>query len=232
MSEDVIKHEPTAMEIVQQIAASPNAKDQVEVMKELIKMKEHQEDREARRVFSQALQQMQASIAPITRDGEIIVKGIVRSRYATMDQLDDVLRPLMKEYGFSFQMSEVGIEEGMRVFTGTLMHSNGQDQTLMVRLPLDKSDFRSVVQSEAATISYARRQLYKLHFNIVERNEPSGGESVEAIDEEQLKDLETLMNDVNANRKSFCHYFQIEKVADLKKSDLLLATEMLRQKKR
>lgn len=233
MADEIVKTEPTIMEIVQQIAASPNARDQVEVVKELLTLKEHQEDRQAKRAFADALQQLQAKMPEIKKDGAIWVKGILRSRYATIDQLDDVLRPLMAEFGFSFQMSEIGIRESMREFAGTLIHKQGYEKTLTINLPLDKSEFRSAVQSEGSTISYARRQLYKAHFNIVERgqDDDGSGENVEPIDAEQLKDLDTRMKDVKANMKLFCQYFHIEKVADLKKADLARAHEMLEQKK-
>jgi hypothetical protein len=228
---DLIKHEPTIMEIVQQIVGSPNARDQVEVMKELLAMKRAEEDREARRAYFKALHDAQAKIA-VTKDGSIVVKNEVRSRYATLEQLDIVLRPLMDEHGFAFDMTELGIKDGMREFGGTLKHLQGHEETKCVNLPLDKSDFRSGVQSEGSTISYARRQLYKLHFNIVERERGESPENVETIDAEQVKDLETVIADVGANKKLFLEYFRIEKVADLKKADLRRAIDLLEKRRK
>lgn len=225
--------EPTIMEVIQQIASSPNAKDQVEIMRELLAIKERAEASEAKRAFDGALHQMQAKIR-ISRDGAIMVKGEVRSRYATIDQLDDVLRPLMSEHGFSFQMSEVGVEGEMRVFAGTLRHTMGYQDTLLARLPLDRSDFRTQVQSEGSTISYARRQLYKLHFNIVERSQDDdgSGKNVQPIDPEQARDIETMIADTSSNKDVFLAYFRIKNVADLKKADLPLAMEMLQHKQK
>lgn len=226
---ELAKREPTIMEIIREMAMSPNARDQVEVMKEMIAMKERVEDRAALQAFGQALHNLQSALHPIVKDTEIVVKGKVRSRFASFESIDDVVRPLMDQHGFAFQMSETAIEGNMRVFVGTLIHEQGHEKPLMVRLPLDKSEFRSEVQSEAATISYARRQLYKLHFNIVEYDEENPA-LVEPISEEELKDLNTKIIDTKANLKAFCGYFNVASLKDLKKADLSAAHEMLDQK--
>lgn len=226
--------EPSIMQVVQQIIASPNAKEQVEVMRELLAMKERAEDREAKRAFADALVDLQAEIPPMHKDGTIVVKGVLRSKYVTMDTLDDVLRPLMEKYGFSFTLSEVGINDGMREFCGTISHRGGHEKTLSVFLPLDKSDFRSAVQSEGSTISYARRQLYKAHFNIIERgkDDDGSGQSVEEIGPDEAKDLEIRLMDAKANIPGFLKYFEISDVKELRKADLSRAYEMIERKGR
>lgn len=233
MSEALVRqHEPTLIEMVQQIVASPNAKDQVEVMKELLAMKERQEDREAKRAFADALTDLQAEMPQVNKNAEIRVKGVLRSKYASIEDLDDVIRPLMLKYGFAFSMSEVGIKDTMREFSGTLLHRAGHEKTLSVHMPLDKSDFRSAVQSEGSTISYARRQLYKAHFNIIERgtDDDGSGQSLETITEDQEMDLNAKLDEVKANRGAFLKYFSIEELKDLKQADLARAFEMIERK--
>lgn len=234
MSGELVRQEPTLMELVQQISASPNAKDQVEVLRELLAMKERQEDRDAKRMYADALAGVQAKLPPLRKDSSIIVKGVLRSKYVSVDQLDDVLRPLMDEFGFSFTLSQVGIKDKMREFAGTLRHRGGHSETLTVFLPLDESSFRSAVQSEGSTISYARRQLYKAHFNIIERgtDDDGSGEGFATISDEEAKDLNAKLDEVKANLPAFLKYFEIEKLADLKKSDLSRAYEMVERKRK
>lgn len=226
----VLRREPGLMELVQQIITSPNAKDQVEVVKAMLDLKERLEDRAAEKAFGKALHDMQARIEPITKDGEIIVKGVVRSRYAKSDSMDDVIRPLMDEYGFAFTMS-VGdiVNDNMRQYLGTLMHEQGHKELYTLPLPLDENPFRSAVQSHGATITYARREFYKMIFKIVERN-MDDPQIVEPISDEEAEKLNTKIQDTKSSLKAFCKYFLISSVKELKKADLARAHEMLDQK--
>lgn len=225
-------NEPTLMQVISQIAASPNAKDQVEVMQALLAMKERQEDRDAKRMFADALAQLQAEVPPISKNSEIIVKGVLRSKYASIEQLDDVLRPLMEKYGFSMTVSCDELKDTMRRFSGALRHRGGHSEVLTVWMPFDKSDFRSAVQSEGSTLSYARRQLYKAHFNIIERgvDDDGTGHGFEKISSDEALDLKAKIDEVRGNVQTFLDYFSIETLADMPKANLPIALKMIEQK--
>lgn len=222
----------TIMQVISQIVASPNAKDQVEVMQKLLEMKERQEDRDAKRMFADALAQLQAEMPAISKNAEIRVKGVLRSKYASIEQLDDVLRPLMEKYGFSLTVSCDELKDTMRRFSGTLRHRGGHSEILTVWMPFDKSDFRSAVQSEGSTMSYAKRQLYKAHFNIIERgiDDDGTGQGFEKISNEEAIDLQSKIAEVKGNTQTFLDYFNIEKLSDMPKANFPIALKMVEQK--
>lgn len=227
--------EPSIMSIVQQIAASPNAKEQVAVMQALLDMKERQEDREAKRMFIDALTELQGRIPPIGKHGIIKDRnGATRSRYALAEDVCEVVDPLMHEYGFSYTQSVAGIKDGMREFVGTLLHRGGYEKTLSCFLPLDKSQFRTDVQSEGSTNSYTKRVLYKAHFNIREVgvDDDGSGQGLETISEDEAKDLEIKLQDAKANLGAFLKYFEIAELKELRRSELARAHEMIDRKAR
>jgi hypothetical protein len=224
--------EPTIMEIVSQLAQHPDLGKHVDAMERLLAMKERSEDREAMRLYADALAEFQANMPVVEKHGEIKVKGVLRSKYALIEDIDDIIRPLMREYGFAFMLSEIGVKDGMREFSGTLSHRGGHKESLIVHMPLDKSEFRSAVQSEGSTISYARRQLYKAFFNIVERgvDDDGSGQGIEIISEDQARDLQARLDEVKGNVAGFLQYFDIDKLSDLRKADLSRAFEMIEKK--
>lgn len=235
MSHEIARHEPTIMEMVQQIVSSSDPHGQVEVLNKLLDAKERMEDREAKKAFYRAKRSVKDKMGPITKDGVIRVKGVIRSRYTTLDKLDEVLTPLMNEFGLDLTVSEAGpIRDGMREFIGKLAHTDGFSDSLLIHLPLDKSEFRTATQSEGSTISYARRQLIKAHFNIIERNQDDDGSglNVQTITDDQLKDLETKIQDVGANKAKFLEFWEIGKLSDLKQADLDNAMRMLDKSQR
>lgn len=231
----LLRQEPGILELVQQIIGSPNAKEQVEVMRELLAMREREEAREAKRLFIDALTELQQRIPPIRKRGVITDRqGGIRSRYALAEDVCEVIDPLMHEYGFSYTQSVVGIKDGMREYNGTLMHRSGHDRTLTVFLPLDKSTFRSETQSEGSSNSYAKRMLYKAHFNVREVgiDDDGTGLGLEEISGDELKDLEIKLKDTKSNLAAFLKYFEIEELKDLRKADLSRAHEMIDRKGR
>lgn len=225
--------EPSIMEIVSRLANAPiPTLENVTVIERLLLMQERAEDRQAKRQFAEALHALQTERPTINKHGEIWVKGALRSTYARIEDLDDVLKPLMDKHGFAFTLSETGISEGMRVFDGTLLHRGGAEKTLTINLPLDKSEFRTQVQSEGSTMSYARRQLLKAHFNIIEHgvDDDGSGQNVQTISDDEEKDLNAKLDEVKASKTGFLKYFEIKKLADLKRVDLPRAYEMIDRK--
>lgn len=219
MSTELTKRDPTIMEIVSQLAnATTPTLEQVQVIERLLAMQERAQDRDAKRLFMDALADLQAEAPSIEKRGVIKSRnGELRSRYVLIEDIEDIYKPLMEKYGFSMTVSVVGIKDGMREFSGLLMHRAGHEKCLSVFLPLDANDSRSKVQSEGSTMSYAKRMLYKAHFNISEKGVDDDGTGVglDLITKEQLQDLEALLTEVKGNRNVFLQLYDIETLDQL-----------------
>lgn len=202
---ETLGHEPTLMEIIREVAARPGL-ESVEVLERLVALKERAETREAEKAFARDMVDLQSEIPQIDERGKIMNKGgqSVRSTYAKWEDVDAVVRQLMKQYGFSFGWNEEDIQGNMRKFSATILHRDGHSRTLHKTMPFDKSEFRTEAQSESSTTSLARRQLMRMHLNIVTKGVDNDGQGkVESLSDEQIKDIETGITDTKADRAGF-----------------------------
>ncbi len=229
-----VREEPSIMALVSQLAQKPTL-ETVEVIERLLAMKERQDTIQAKKFFISALTSLQGEAPVIEKTGIIKDRqGNTRSRFALIDDIEDIYGPLMQKYGFAMTVSVAGIKDGMREFVGMLMHNEGHEKPLSVFLPLDKNDSRSAVQSEGSTMSYAKRMLYIAHFNIKMKgvDDDGTGAGLEVINEQQYFDLESLLSEVKGNRDIFLKLYDIPDLKQLSQRYLPAAIATLEQKRK
>src|SRR5712691_4864702 len=74
----------------------------VEKMQRLLDMHMQITTENRKVAFAAAMSRLQAKLPQINKEGRIIVKGVERSRYARIEDIDLAIKPLMAEEGFSF----------------------------------------------------------------------------------------------------------------------------------
>jgi hypothetical protein len=201
-----------------QVATTPGIS--IDVIERMVALQERQESRAAQTAFMAAMSACQNEIPQIQKDGRIMVKGVERSRYALHEDIDLAIRPIYTKYGFGVSY-DTASKEGKIEVSMKVSHAMGHSETTSVLLPIDSSDFRSAVQSVGSTITYAKRQLLCMKFNIITRGVDDDGQGRQKlISPEQLKDLEILMQDVKQDVPRFLKYFGIDKISDLPESKL------------
>lgn len=181
--------------------------------------------------FDEALARLQAKLPQIEKDGRIVVKGVERSRYALTEDIDVAIRPLLAEEGFSLSFDTESNDAKLFKISCKMTHKQGHSETKRILLPLDVSIYRSEMHNIASTISFGRRQLIKMHLNLVEKGE-SEQAGMEPISEDQLKDLEALLVEVKADKKKFLIYMGVENLEEIRRRDHLKAINALEAKRR
>ncbi len=236
MTQAIVKTENQveASEILAVIAkAVSDPKIDVEKMERLLAMHERIRAEQQKVAFVAAMARLQEKLPQIAKDGEIIVKGQLRSKFVRTETLDAVIRPLLAEEGFSFSFDSNSQDGKLFVISARLSHREGHSETKSVVLPLDTSEYRSVVQCVGSTVSYGRRQLMKMHLNIIEANDDVDGlKGNEPITDDQVKDLETMIVDTNSNKPNFLRFLRVERLEDLNKNEYAKAINALEDKKR
>jgi len=205
----------------------------VEKMKALLDVQERLLKKQAEDAFNAAMSKLQPKLPQIDKNGAIVVRGQIRSRYARLEDIDVAIRPLLARHGFAFSFDSDSSDGKQFKVTAKLSHEIGHSETKTILLPLDASDFRSGVQSVGSTISYAKRQLIKMHLNIVERGEDTDGTNVAYISPDQVKDLEALISEVKADKARFLEYMGVNAVPEIpvkSYKEAVMALEKKRQK--
>lgn len=191
-------------------------------------------ERNAKVAFESALSRLQASLPQIDQSGVILAKDriTVKSRYAPLEDIDSIVRPLLAAEGFAVSYNTEELPSGKIRLTCKLSHKDGHSETRGLPLPIDKNEYRSAIQDHGSTISYGRRYLLKLHLNIIEKYEDNDGQANEPISEEQARDLEVMIQDAKADREKFLRFMDVEDIKDIWVKDLPKAVNALESKKR
>ncbi len=155
------------MEVIAKAARDPSV--DIDKMERLIAMKERIEAREAELAFNQALNAAQAEMRPIAANAS---NPQTKSRYATFDKLDRVLRPIYTLHGFSlsFDEGESPKPEHVRVLC-YVSHVAGHTRTYHRDMPADGKgakggDVMTKTHAAGAAGSYGARYLLKGIFNV------------------------------------------------------------------
>lgn len=221
----------TILEVIAQAATDPRC--DIDKMERLLAMQQAvmKDQREA--AFKAALARLQAKLPQIDKQGVIPNRdGTVRSRYAKLEDIAVVLQPLLAEEGMSFAFNSESKDGHLFTLYCKLSHSDGHSETNSLVLPLDASEYRTKVQSTGSTMSYGRRQLIKMHLNIIERDEDNDGQDLEPITQQQVDDLTVLMEEVKVSKARFLKYMGVKELSDILQRDYQKGIAALETKRR
>ena len=96
------------------------------------------------------------------------------SKFAKLEDIDVVIRPLLAEEGFSLALDEEAHTDKTVTFVMTMSHREGHSEAKRMTVPIDAAamnregrSIRPAIQDAGSTVTYARRYLLKMHLNIV-----------------------------------------------------------------
>lgn len=221
------------LELIANAAANPAV--DVHKMKELLAMRNQEEARVAEIEFNEALKTAQTKMPRVIRDA----KGAHGIPYARLETVSKQIDPIARECGFSlsYGMSDSPLEKHYRI-TAKLSHIAGHSREYFVDLPADLSgpkgkENKNPTQGVGSTISYGRRYLKLMIFDVAIANEDTDGADVDVtpIDEAQVEQIQKLIVEVGADIGRFCRHFKIEKINELRTSDFQRAMDALEAKR-
>ena len=168
----------------------------VDKLERLIEMQRGIVKQNAAAAFNAAYTQMQREMPAIEERGQIAVKGTVRSTYAKLEDIAEVLRPVLHKHGFAIRHRTEWPEAGGIIrIVGILSHEQGHSEESVFQAPADRSDFRTDIQSMGSTLSYGRRYTTLDLLNIVTKQADDDGADHSAAAQRYanwLLDLETV----------------------------------------
>lgn len=225
------KSPATLLEVISRAVSDPRM--DVEKMERLLAMHERISEQQRIAEFMAAMSRLQAKLPHINKEGRIIVKGTERSRYARIEDIDRAIRPLLAEEGFAFSFDSDSGDGKIFKLSAKLSHRDGHSEIKHLVLPLDKSDYRSDVQSIGSTVSYGKRQLIKMHLNLIEEDEDDGGNGgAEPITQQQVQDLTALITEVKGNAALVLKFMGVEKLEEILARDYQKVINLLEAKRR
>lgn len=197
------------LQVIAKAVANPLV--DVEKMRALFELQKEILAEERKVVFMAALSRLQAKLPQITKYGQA-----KNSKFAKLQDIDVVIRPLLSEEGFSLTFDEESSSEKTSTFIMTMGHEAGHRETKRLTVPIDVASknregnsVRPAIQDAGSTVSYARRYLLKMHLNIIEKDEDTDGEPRRPITEQQVTDLKIAAEQAGVNIPRFLFYMGV-----------------------
>jgi ERF superfamily protein len=210
------------MAVIERAAADP--KTDVDKLERLLGMYERIAARQAEQAYSEAMNAAQEEMGPVSQDAS---NPQTRSKYASFAALDKAIRPIYARHGFSlsFDTGEGAAGDHVRVVC-KVAHRSGHSERPHLDMPADGKgakggDVMTKTHATMAAVSYAKRGLLKMIFNIAEGeadddgNRASGG----TITEDQAGTIFDLIKRTKADTAKFCKYMGVEAVPDIMAKD-------------
>lgn len=182
------------------VAAANPAMDVAKV-KELFAMHRELQDREAAQAFADALAIAQSRIVPIAKDRR---NEHTKSMYATLAAIVDEVTPIVSAEGLAVSYDTFNperdkdlpaLEKGWVRVIAIVSHRGGHSKRYHLDGPLDDAGKdgtknKTGIQAMGSTVSYLRRYLFCMIFNVAtaDDDDGNGGGSGSRMDEKKLAD--------------------------------------------
>lgn len=199
------------LQVISEAARDPNV--DVQKMHGLLDIQERMMNKQAEMNFNAALNLVQGNLPRIKKDGRLVHGNRLISTYATYEKIDNAIRGLLIENGFSLRY-DIEQAENKVVITGILSHKDGHSITNTIPLPVDTGGAKSNVQAVKSTLSYGKRCLIEMFLNLVFEGEDDDGKSAgyAPISTEQAAEIKRKLQDTNADVVAFLKYVGAESV--------------------
>lgn len=163
-----VSESATILSVIQRAAADPAC--DIEKMERLMAMHERMQAASASAAFNAAMADMQCDLPSIAERGS----GHGTIKYATLEDINDVVKPIMQRHGFAVSFKVEHAQAGISV-TGVLMHKAGHREETTMLLPSDTSGSKNAVQAVGSSVSYGKRYVMSALLNITTRGEDDDG---------------------------------------------------------
>lgn len=152
----VLPTDTTPMGIMQRMARDP--KLTVEKLERLIALNERLMDRTASSEFTAAYDAMVLELPTISKRGKILNReGKVQSHYAKFEDIQRVVKPILKRFGFTLSYRTEWPESTVLEVVGVLTHVGGHSRESRFRSPADASGGKNAIQGLGSANAYGRR---------------------------------------------------------------------------
>lgn len=206
------------LSMIERVAINPDA--DIEKMERLMAMAERVQNREAEVAFNTDFALMQSDLPEIDKDGQIKVGGEVRSSYARLEDINEAIKPVLRQYGFAISF-RVNTDSNKIEVVAVLSHRRGHSISTTMVLPPDKSGSKYDIQALGSSVSYGRRYTLCSLLNISAHGEDDNGEAagkskakVKAITDRQASMLLDILP-TEKSIKSLAERFSVSDLRDL-----------------
>jgi len=233
----VVHSEPTPLALIAKMVESGQlTPESVSVVKELVALKEHMEDRQSENDFAVSFAAMQGELGVFQATKIVPGKdGKKRYAFAPYEEIMAGVKPLLQKFGFSVSFS-TEFKDNRVCQTCTLQHISGHHRDYKAYTRVGSGPPGATEsQADGAAMTYGKRYALCNALNITVEHDTDARMEGGPVTPEQAETLWRLVQESGANEQAFlkhagaCDYAEI---GSNRYADLLESLERkLRQKK-
>jgi len=238
MSTEIIQAEPQSESLFEIISKAATDKSiPVERMIALFELQERLMQKEAEIALNLALAKLEPEIQALTKskEGAKTKEGAVKFWYTPYEKIDAMLRPLLRKFGLSLSFTTEPYDgKPWSVVTVTEITKGGTKKAMIPYAP-DSNTQLNTPQQIASGVSYAKRHLVVLLFNLVTEGADDDAAFAGAIAPEQIGKIERGLVEGKIDKTKFLQYlekqFGVKEIALIPASGFDTVAKLLQQKK-
>ena len=195
-------------------------------LEKLLELQERWDANNARKEFAKFFSMAQSDIEAVIKTKE---NTQTHSKYAELGDVIETAKPAYTRYGFSviFYEGDCPKENHIRIFADVL-HGSGHKETYHYDVPLDGKGLRgndnmTAIHGKASSVSYGRRYLMCMIWNIPTADNDGNTQKLPTITEKQLHILRDLIISKDMEEKKLLEFLAITSLEDLKEGDYMKA---------
>lgn len=220
------------MAVIERAATNPDV--DVTKMQQLLDMQERIMDRNAAQAYSASMVAAQNEMPAVGKDAR---NDHTKSNYTTSENLIAKIKPVYAKHklAMSFSEGESNREGYIRILCD-VTHADGHTKQYHHDLPLDDKGIqgsanKTAVHATGSTVSYGRRYLTMMIFNISTGDDNDGNNGIEYVTPDQIASLEALIKELKANESAFCKFLMVKHLGAIPATQYANAVAALEKKR-
>lgn len=170
-----------------------------DALEKLMALQERWQAVQARKAYAVAMSAAQRDMPTIPKNGW---NPQTKSKFEKMEDIVRLITPVYTKHGLSlsFDQQKAEQEKGVRVVC-YITHKDGHETTRFLEAGIDDAGMQGTknktnVQGTGSTISYLRRYLMKMTFNLDTGDDNDGNEPEKTITENEAIELEEMLGTI------------------------------------
>jgi len=221
------------LELIAKLVTTPGA--DIDKVERVLAMQERIITDQRKCAYAEAMARVQEQVPQIGKSTHVKIDGKVRNKYAKLEDIDEVVKPILSAEGFSLKYGSTSTDGKIHVVSLTISHRDGWSEKETITLPTDTMGAKSPAQAVGSTMSYARRTLLKMMLNIVERDEDDDGNGTARgpegfVTADQVAELQDLISSTSSDKAKFLKWLRVETLEQIPARDYEAARKALEEK--
>lgn len=158
--------------MIERVVLDPAA--DIDKLERILQLRKTVEDDQAKKAYDRDMSRLQGMLPKITKEGDILVNGQSRGKYARFEDILEQCRDPLEQCGFNITFRVRTADKASVEVTCVCAHQLGHREETSMTLPLDTSGSKNPVQAVGSSTSYGKRYTMCALLNINTAEDDNG----------------------------------------------------------